>query len=365
MSNIVSKTLIRDSEGWFILMDVEGDSNLRYRRAPPASSVIATIVSRSYQKLTLFQLLGWRDGHNKVIESEDESRSGSKNDDSDTESQRSMFQVTDMDNPVDIQKLSIEEAPTQNLEQIDSISTPVEAKPGASNSLEGCSFVEETPPLGTETDNVFMKTTKAIEDQSVKATVPPSSVESTIINERVKFQVDAVMLPEESSNFSSNAVEVRGVIIEASALSTSPPKPTIGVNEKTLPTFSSTSNTNPIANSQWRAEETPSFVGLLDQFGEFAMTKFPLSQTLFKVGALIYPLFLARVLSKFWTMFQSQALAVGLGNLSLSIALSLLIRFGALGQLKLQVDEVGLITAVLIAALMLDSIRDSRFRKLS
>ncbi|KAJ3832553.1 hypothetical protein F5878DRAFT_646673 [Lentinula raphanica] len=200
------------SEGWFILMDVEGDSNLRYRREPPASSVIATIVSRSYQKLTLFQLLGWQDGHNKAIESEDESHSGSK-DDSDTESQRSMFQVTDMAIPVDIQKLTIEEAPTQNLEQIDS-----KAKPGASNSLEDCSFVEGTPRLGTEMDNVFMKTTKALEDQSVEATAPPSSAESTVINEKVKFQVDAVTMPsEESPNFSSNlnSVEISNSELES------------------------------------------------------------------------------------------------------------------------------------------------------
>ncbi|KAJ3831026.1 hypothetical protein F5878DRAFT_668028 [Lentinula raphanica] len=84
MSNTVSKTLIRDSEGWFVLMEVDegftSTVNVHRRGANAPSS-----------------LMGWRDGTNKVIaESEDEvddsSHSGSK-DDSDTESQRSVFQV--------------------------------------------------------------------------------------------------------------------------------------------------------------------------------------------------------------------------------------------------------------------------------
>ncbi|KAJ3831128.1 hypothetical protein F5878DRAFT_667891 [Lentinula raphanica] len=114
----------------------------------------------------------------------------------------------------------------------------------------------------------------------------------------------------------------------------SPPKPTSVNTEGT----SRSSTINP-DRTQSRAHETHSLVELLDQFGDFVMVKIPLSQALFKVGASIYLLFLARVFQKFWVMFQSQALAIGLGNLGLSVVLLLLIRLGAFGPVRLQVDE--------------------------
>ncbi|KAJ3765469.1 hypothetical protein FB446DRAFT_831259 [Lentinula raphanica] len=134
----------------------------------------------------------------------------------------------------------------------------------------------------------------------------------------------------------------------------SPPKPTV-VDEEGTSHFSLINPRCPqsqahrtvqdfVADSSIHVKRTDaqrSLIGLLDQFGEFVMINIPLSQALFKVGASIYLLFLARVLQKFWAMFHSQALAVGLGNLGLSVALSILIRLGALGPVRLQVDEVG------------------------
>ncbi|KAJ3963955.1 hypothetical protein EV361DRAFT_943113 [Lentinula raphanica] len=48
---------------------------------------------------------------------------------------------------------------------------------------------------------------------------------------------------------------------------------------------------------------------------------------------------IGRVLRKIWLMFQSQELAVGFGNLGLSITISLLVRLSAPRQGRVQLDE--------------------------
>ncbi|KAJ3884078.1 hypothetical protein GG344DRAFT_84609 [Lentinula edodes] len=64
-----------------------------------------------------------------------------------------------------------------------------------------------------------------------------------------------------------------------------------------------------------------------------------LSRILFKAGALIYLLFLIRVLQKIYATFWSQPLAVAVGNLTLSIALFVLIQYHPPMPVQLKVTK--------------------------
>ncbi|KAH7868294.1 uncharacterized protein C8R40DRAFT_1222747 [Lentinula edodes] len=66
-----------------------------------------------------------------------------------------------------------------------------------------------------------------------------------------------------------------------------------------------------------------------------------LSRILFKAGALIYLLFLIKVLQKIYATFWSQPLAVAVGNLTLSIALFLLIQYHPPMPVQLKVTKKG------------------------
>ncbi|KAJ4492371.1 hypothetical protein C8R41DRAFT_919926 [Lentinula lateritia] len=61
-----------------------------------------------------------------------------------------------------------------------------------------------------------------------------------------------------------------------------------------------------------------------------------LSRIFFKAGALVYLLFLIRVLQKIYVMFRSQPLAVAIGNLIFSILLFILIQYHPPKQVKLE-----------------------------
>ncbi|KAJ4489011.1 hypothetical protein C8J55DRAFT_487192 [Lentinula edodes] len=64
-----------------------------------------------------------------------------------------------------------------------------------------------------------------------------------------------------------------------------------------------------------------------------------LSQVLFKAGALIYLLFLIRVLQKIYAMFRSQPLTIAAGNLTFSIVLFILIQYHPPEQVQLRVVQ--------------------------
>ncbi|GAW08224.1 hypothetical protein LENED_010272 [Lentinula edodes] len=66
-----------------------------------------------------------------------------------------------------------------------------------------------------------------------------------------------------------------------------------------------------------------------------------LSRILFKAGALIYLLFLIRVLQKIYATFWSQPLAVAVGNLTLSIVLFILIHYHPPMPVQLKVTKKG------------------------
>ncbi|KAJ3883998.1 hypothetical protein GG344DRAFT_71651, partial [Lentinula edodes] len=73
-----------------------------------------------------------------------------------------------------------------------------------------------------------------------------------------------------------------------------------------------------------------------------------LSRIFFKAGALVYLLFLIRVLQKIYVMFRSQPLAVAIGNLIFSILLFILIQYHPPKQVKLEKKMI-LIIAELVA----------------
>ncbi|KAJ3778212.1 hypothetical protein FB446DRAFT_714717 [Lentinula raphanica] len=77
----------------------------------------------------------------------------------------------------------------------------------------------------------------------------------------------------------------------------------------------------------------------LDHLGNSIINNIHLTEYLFKAGALMYLMFIARVLQKIWATFQNQSLAFGLGNLSLSILLSVTIRLCVPEQVRVQVDH--------------------------
>ncbi|KAJ3876918.1 hypothetical protein F5051DRAFT_441084 [Lentinula edodes] len=76
-----------------------------------------------------------------------------------------------------------------------------------------------------------------------------------------------------------------------------------------------------------------------EPFQNMVIDHLQLSQVLFKAGALMYLLFLIRVLQKIYAMFRSQPLTVSAGNLTLSVLLFLLIQYHPPKQAQLRVVQ--------------------------
>ncbi|KAJ3968001.1 hypothetical protein EV361DRAFT_927882 [Lentinula raphanica] len=300
MNTTVSQTLIRDSEGWFVLMDVE------------ESPAVVWHHQEGYSRSSSPQLMGWRDSQ-KVIESEDETADHGNRSDSDTESQISMSCPTNssaLANRIETEGLtkSVVEAndrtpivsnatkqlPEQKADEI--VITPNVEEPNGSRSSRDSSsgkrtYMAEDPVISSASNGVTGLTYVPPCDVVVPY-CSPKSAETEVIEE-----IDPSDFPLD-------------------------------------PTISSDSR-----ESQAQVPRSFLLEELLDRLGEFVMTRLPVTRALFKVGALMYLLFLARVLQKIWAMFQSQPLAVAFGTLSLSIALLFLIRLYVPEHIKVQVDE--------------------------
>ncbi|KAJ3718008.1 hypothetical protein C8R42DRAFT_644588 [Lentinula raphanica] len=164
---------------------------------------------------------------------------------------------------------------------------------------------------------------------------PPLQDPRQNVNEPIIHPIFA--MPDVSNSLgTSNPQVTHDQSVKLTVLSSSPERPASpeSVNEKELP--------NSLINSTKIPSVDQPFIvlsDLLDRFGTLIIINYSLPQALFKVGALIYLLFLGRVMRKIWLMFQSQALAVGLGNLALTIMISLLVRLNVHGQVRMQLDE--------------------------
>ncbi|KAJ3963865.1 hypothetical protein EV361DRAFT_982840, partial [Lentinula raphanica] len=368
--SIPTGALVRDSEGWFVLMDAEESSTLFHPSYATSS------------------LMGWRDSSNtKHSETEDEidesshsgidesSHSGrddtshSGRIDSDTESQKSMIQSfstnarifsdhadnwpqaeTATASPANIPKLALDESTTQEPKQTldESISTTIYSMPETSNSL------------GTST-------AKVPDDQSVELTVLSSSLERPaspkIVNKKNSSSLSTTQepkqnfdettsitissLPDTSNSLGTSTAKVPdNQSVELAMLSSSPERPASPkiVNEKDSSTFSIN-----LPKSPGPSKPLSVLSELLDRFGDLICIE------LFHVEDDQLPSLASsiqgRVLQKIWLMFQTQALAVGLGNLGLSIMISLLVRFGAPRQVRVQLDEMVMIVGDFVAHL--------------
>ncbi|KAJ3722351.1 hypothetical protein C8R42DRAFT_720721 [Lentinula raphanica] len=277
MNHSVSQALVRDSEGWFVLMDMEE----------------TTLFHHSYASSSI---MGWRDNNKNEEEVDGSSHLESKDTD-DTESQKSMIESF----PTNPNILSNH---TENWPHAETVT----ASPPDIQKL----IIDETPPLQDPRQNV---------------------------NEPIIHPIFA--MPDVSNSLgTSNPQVTHDQSVKLTVLSSSPERPASpeSVNEKELP--------NSLINSTKIPSVDQPFIvlsDLLDRFGTLIIINYSLPQALFKVGALIYLLFLGRVMRKIWLMFQSQALAVGLGNLALSIMISLLVRLNVHGQVRMQLDEVGFV----------------------
>ncbi|KAJ3764232.1 hypothetical protein EV360DRAFT_77651 [Lentinula raphanica] len=281
MSNTVSKTLIRDSEGWFVLMDIVEERPAVYYHEAYASP----------------SMMGWRDS-SKVIESEDETVDQGNKSDSDTESQSlSMDQtysprlnILRHQPEIQVSTECVEATVNSQKPIIDEATTPVVEQKQMSKSTEDRSTVQETPE--EDIVNVFNGPTNTMDNQSLEAAVLSTSTE----------------LP--TSHKADKEIDLPG------------------------PSLNST-----VASEAQATQTVRSILSEFDRFGEYVMLHFPLSQALFKVGASIYLLFLVKVLRKIGMMFQNQPLAVGLGNLGLTVALLFLIRLHVPERVRVQVDQ--------------------------
>ncbi|KAJ3756483.1 hypothetical protein EV360DRAFT_84899 [Lentinula raphanica] len=287
-------------EGWFVLMDVENPAVL-HRAALDSSSP-----------------MGWRDSK-KIIESEDETLDHGNNSDSDTESQISMVQdCTSSSNTLANH--------SDNLKATESMDAVITRKP-----ITGKNATRRLPEQKADDSNPVSDTQKSNTSHSPgdHSSARGNYMGEETLNEFPSTTGITNIQPVENAVFSSSPAREPGVekeLVTESGFSGLPTNPTVHLNTQ-----------------ESRTEVQPLFVleELLDRFGDLVMRYFPLSQALFKVGGLMYLLFLVRVFQKIYTMFQSQKLAVGLGNLGFSIALSFLIRFCAPEQIKVPVDPVG------------------------
>ncbi|KAJ3968527.1 hypothetical protein EV361DRAFT_925437 [Lentinula raphanica] len=297
MNTTVSQTLIRDSEGWFVLMDVE--------ESPPA------VWHHQEAYHVPSSLMGWRDSE-KVIESEDETADHDNGSDSDTESHTSMVQnyptnsntlanrtetegftksVVVANDRTPVIRNAVKQLPEQKADEI--IITSNVEELNTSRSSRDCSsgkgtYIGEDPVISSASNGVT-------EIAYVPPNVPPCEVV-------VPYCSPKPAVEEDSSDV--------------------PPDPNISSNTRKSQ-----------ARRSFLLEE------LLDRLGDFVMNHLPVTRVLFKAGALMYLLFLVRVLQKIWTMFRSQPLAVGFGTLSLSIVLLFLIRLCLPKHIEVQVDE--------------------------
>ncbi|KAJ3715821.1 hypothetical protein C8R42DRAFT_645684 [Lentinula raphanica] len=351
----ISQTLIRDRDGWFILMDVEERSPVNHQESYPSSLVT-----------------GWRDNNNKAVESEDEvddsNYSGNRSD-TDTESQISInlsypsssniyhpetqaltARLENLTLP-DLQDSTMAtdsangrtgtlgETTTQELKQdVDESITagPNTPKISASIPLVDDSLCVSEAHIGGEVVNVFTNTypntTKITRSRSVEEVTRSSSVEAIMLP-----QTDVKVISELTDTNTARITESQsGEEVSTSSSVEAPMLPQTELEVKETSdsagsgariSISSHDTCNPEPQVMPRSYVV---LGHLNRFGELIM------------GAVIYLLFIIRVFGKIWAMFQSQSLVSGLGILSLSIMLLVLLRLRVHEQIREQllVDQV-------------------------
>ncbi|KAJ3816497.1 hypothetical protein F5880DRAFT_1512612, partial [Lentinula raphanica] len=258
MNTTVSQTLIRDSEGWFVLMDVE--------ESPPA------VWHHQEAYHVPSSLMGWRDSE-KVIESEDETADHDNGSDSDTESHTSMVQnyptnsntlanrtetegftksvvngfIVVANDRTPVIRNAVKQLPEQKADEI--IITSNVEELNTSRSSRDCSsgkgtYIGEDPVISSASNGVT-------EIAYVPPNVPPCEV----------------VVPYCSPKPAVEEVDSSDV----------PPDPNISSNTRKSQ-----------ARRSFLLEE------LLDRLGDFVMNHLPVTRVLFKAGALMYLLFLVR-----------------------------------------------------------------------
>ncbi|KAJ3760789.1 hypothetical protein EV360DRAFT_68406 [Lentinula raphanica] len=296
MNNRVSQTLIRDSEGWFVLMDVEESPAAVWHHQ---------------------ELMGWRDSK-KLIESEDETADHGSRSDSDTESHISMnpsthSHILDPAKRTEPERVTKDMAVTHDRTPIignGTIQLP-EQKSDESTIKNG---IQEPSPSNPSSDC--------------------SSEKGTYMGDNLQtFNAFTGVTVMTNNGSGAEAVQspkapVGHRLLEATDSSSFPPN---------------TTNSSHDQEPQSMTQRSFTLEEFLNRFGDFIMVESPIPQALFKVGSLMYLLFLIRVLWKIWAMFRSQPLAVGFGNLGISVALLFLLRLWVPEHSKVQVDQVGTI----------------------
>ncbi|KAJ3719215.1 hypothetical protein C8R42DRAFT_722901 [Lentinula raphanica] len=288
----VSQTLIRDSEGWFVLMDVEESPAAVWHHQ---------------------ELMGWRDSK-KLIESEDETADHGSRSDSDTESHISMV---------------------QNPSTHSHILDPAKRTEPERVTKDMAVTHDRTPIIGNGT---IQLPEQKLDESTIKNGIQepsPSNPSSDCSSEKGTYMGDnlntfnAFTGVTVMTNNGSGAEAVQSPkapighrLLKATDSSSFPPN-----------TTDSSHDQEPQSMRSFTLEE------FLNRFGDFIMVESPIPQVLFKVGSLMYLLFLIRVLWKIWAMFRSQPLAVGFGNLGISVALLFLLRLWVPEHIKVQVDQ--------------------------
>ncbi|KAJ3770262.1 hypothetical protein FB446DRAFT_705560 [Lentinula raphanica] len=303
MNTTVSQTLIRDSEGWFVLMDVE--------ESPPA------VWHHQEAYRVPSSLMGWRDSE-KVIESEDETADHDNGSDSDTESHTSMVQ----------------NCPTN--------SNPLPNRTESEGFTK--SVVNGFIAVANDRTPVIRNAVKQLPEQKADENIITSNVEELNTTSSSR-DCSTGKGTREDPVISSAPNGVTGIAYVPPFEVVVPycsPKPAVTKlveevdSSDVLPDPNISCNTR---ESQARVQRSFLLEELLDHLGDFVMQRLPITRVLFKAGSLMYLLFLVRVLQKIWTMFRSQPLAVGFGNLGISVALLFLLRLWVPEHIKVQVDE--------------------------
>ncbi|KAJ3820838.1 hypothetical protein F5880DRAFT_1509023 [Lentinula raphanica] len=296
-------TLIRDSEGWFVLMDVE--------ESPPA------VWHHQEAYRVPSSLMGWRDSE-KVIESEDETADHDNGSDSDTESHTSMVQNCPTNSnplPNRTESEGFTKSVVNGFIAVANDRTPVirnAVKQLPEQKADEIIITSNVEELNTTSSSRDCSTGKGTREDPVISSAPNGVTGIAYVP---PFEV---VVP-----YCSPKPAVTKLVEEVDS-SDVLPDPNISCNTR---------------ESQARVQRSFLLEELLDHLGDFVMQRLPITRVLFKAGSLMYLLFLVRVLQKIWTMFRSQPLAVAFGILSLSIVLLFLIHLYLPEHIEVQVDE--------------------------
>ncbi|KAJ3892282.1 hypothetical protein GG344DRAFT_76131 [Lentinula edodes] len=331
-------TLGSTDEGWYVLMDAEEE--------PPHHGVYAPSPRASN-----FPVHSWRD-EDKVIDSEDETIEYSSRSSEYSDTDRSIL------NDFQLQDTSSSSTPRPTTTDIENLIIGLTTKRwrvSETSAPHNDLYLHSQDPASTTACAIDSQIPKSIENDSVLLSPEalfgqmttedqiPTTASSSLTTDTAMGNLASSLpghtmdnLDTRGKNNSASPSEESGCPADESG------RPSEGsgcpTDESGCPSEGSGRPSEGPARPKW--------------FQNVVIDDLQLSRILFKAGALIYLLFLIRVLQKIYAMFWSQPLAVAIGNLTFSIVLFVLIQYHPPMQVQLKVTTKFGIPQVAIDAII-------------